>query len=756
MTLREETVGAYISEHYPNAEIVNYNDEGSGLRFYTAEELGEVDGDWFPLSCHKDGNGRVLYGGRGRVYHTYTEGETGAGKTTRFVMQSIRALSSMKTKPSFVIVDIHGEIIENLYPHLRKNGYAVRILNCDDPERSDTYNPLRIAAEEALRERRIGDGALQRIRRISEIIQPIESRNDPIWERGARAYTNGCILDKFEDLIAGELPIEAMTLYNVIQNHYNLRETIGSGDLFDVPHYRKKGSRALSVQKMISVTNNAERTRASYWGVVENRFDDYGQPSLYSLSSSSTLSIRDFLAEPTAIVIQSGSTKIGDALISLLVNEIYTEVVKLGKASATKRLPRNVHCFLDEFANCNVAEGEEYVKMLTTSRKFGMFWHMILQCDAQLDRKFDKELGRIIRANSTEIFMGSHDYETAVRFARSCGQKTVESLGTMLSRSAPQLTTVDLMTADRLNLTEEGYAYVKSDRCPVLRTYIEALYNCEEHTPAASMDEVYPHNDFDYRATTFFPSDIPSAVSKAAYDLLTFLGDKRVSYRTLKEAFPSTDLTKLLRTLSEEDMVTLLPGARVECGLSPMQRSILRCCEETVEEESEIESDPFTFSSPKRFPTRRSEREAWFKALDADENGYVSALSEHLSALPGLAALRPIEHLTSVPEVLLNASRAYLEGDRRALTGKELAAALSSLEFDIVETFVRAHDYRSKSLWVRKLREELAELERSGVFPDVILEDFRKAERMIGEDLSIANLMEIRKILRGGEDGETA
>ena len=124
--LRDRVIEEHINKNYPNSKLLNYNDPESDLIFYSSEELQNVEEDWFPLCCCKDINtGKAMYGGRKRVFHTYTEGETGAGKTTRFVMQSILALSSLKVKPSFVIVDIHGEIIENLYNHLKANGYSI-------------------------------------------------------------------------------------------------------------------------------------------------------------------------------------------------------------------------------------------------------------------------------------------------------------------------------------------------------------------------------------------------------------------------------------------------------------------------------------------------------------------------------------------------------------------------------------------------------------------------------------------------------
>ena len=114
-SIKESVIQSFIQDNYPNARLVSWDDPDSDLEFYTADQLREVNKDWFPLCCHKKKeNQQVVYGGRSGVVHTYTEGETGAGKTSRFAMQSIRALSCLKNKPSFLIVDIHGELVENL------------------------------------------------------------------------------------------------------------------------------------------------------------------------------------------------------------------------------------------------------------------------------------------------------------------------------------------------------------------------------------------------------------------------------------------------------------------------------------------------------------------------------------------------------------------------------------------------------------------------------------------------------------------
>ncbi len=767
--LREQIIQEYIESNYPNSKVVDFTSPESGLTFYTADQLQDIDADWFPLSCHRDPEtGKAVYGGMSKIVHTYTEGETGAGKTTRFVIQSIRGLSSMKVKPSFVVVDIHGEIIENLYPHLKSNGYKVRILNCDDPQRSDTYNPFAELAEECYKNKAISNDAINKIRRVAEIMQPVESHQDPIWDMGARSYTNGCILDKFEDLIAGKLPIECMTIYNIIQHHHWIRSQLVDFDsqaLFKIKHYQEKGPKALSVQKMVSVTNNAEKTRGSYFGVIENHFDSFGQPSLYSLSSSNTIDISDFIDEPTVIVIQSGNTKIGDDLISLLMNEIYTAVVKVGKANARKKLPRKIHCFLDEFANCNIADGPEYVRMLTTSRKFGMYWHMILQCDAQLDRKYDAKIGRIIRANSTEIFMGSHDYETSVRFAKSCGQKTIESLGTTLSRQIPALNVVDLMTTERLNLTEEGYAYIRLNKRPLLKSYIEAFYNCEEFIPVDSIDKIYPVNEFDYTATAFCPDDIPPHMSKKEYELLIRLGDGVLTVDQIRKMTAPENPDELLKGLARIKAISILDDHRTKVALSQGQLKMLGMWyrEGTIDPpaEKKIEvklrpkrRNPFDFDFDDD-EVDEDDIDNWLDTEPEEEEMFITAdqlLLGHIRANKTKIRADVIDTSTMIPESLARLFNLIYSDENMLDENEDYHVNVKVLRFEIIEAYIKKNNFTTKTRWVAGMKNEMRKVVWANLFPEEILAAFRQAVSELENELTLGNIKEIKKIITEGDD----
>lgn len=756
-TYREQKINDYIDENYPNAKIVNYLDDDSDLVYYSDEELSSIDGDWFPLCCYRNEKGKLIYGGRSKIVHTYTEGETGAGKTTRFVMQSIRALSITKGKPSFVIVDIHGEIIENLYSHLKNMGYDIKILNCDDAARSDTYNPFGEIARECMESRSITPEAQNNIRRISEIIQPIEDANEPIWDQGARAYTNGCILDKFEDLISGDIPMSCMTLYNIIQNHYWLRNELNNSfgeGLFQIDHYKKKQFGCLSTQKMMSVTDNADKTRASYFGVIENHYDTFGQPTLYKLSSNSTINIRDFINKPTVIVIQSGNTKIGDDLISLMMNDIYTTVVKMGKASCRKRLPRKIHCFIDEFANCNIADGPEYIKMLTTSRKFGMYWHMILQCDAQLDRKFDANISKIIRANSTEIFMGSQDYETQVRFAKSCGQKTVESLESKITQQTPSLVVVDLMTPEKLDLTEEGCIYVKTNRHHLLKSYFEAFYNCPEFKRADSMDDVYPYNDFDYTKTCFYPDDILPAITSKEYDVLKYIMENNTTLFALLQRFEGGDTGAAVSSLRKNNIVEVSNTGAITTKASETQLALLRykldnnCTEEPVKKKTPQEN-PFDFDYVSDI----------FEASPA--NKLFEDMKNHIIKNNIRVDIDKLSGLTCIPDAVLSflkeCSAMTDIGQLCAKSSDDFPSKKENMKFEIISTFVRNNDFEDKDDWMGNIIREHAVIKNTGYFPPSILDAFGGAVSDIWNDMTIENIREIKKIVSKGisiEPGE--
>lgn len=819
-TLREQIMQNYVANYHPNSRIVSWDAPDSGLTFYTADQLREVDADWFPLSAHLDREtGKVVYGGKSHIVHTYTGGQTGAGKTTRFAMQSIRALSSTKGKPSFLVMDIHGELVENLYTHLKEQGYEIRILNCCDPSRSDTYNPFASMAKHCLEVGELDYETTKGIRTIANTIHPIQSTKDPIWEQGACSYTTGLILGMFEAMLVGDFAPENITLYNVIENHYWLRQKLsaakgfGTTELTKIPYYAKKGVQAMSIQKMLAVTDNAEKTMRSYFGVIENQYDDFAQPTLYQLSSSSTIDVDRFIDVPTAIFIQAGSTTVGDHLLSMMTNDIYNTVVRRGMQSATKQMPRKIHCFLDEFANSNIADGPQFIRMLTTSRKFGMYWHLLLQCDAQLEGKYDATTGQIIRANCTELFMGSHDYQTTVRFAESCGKRTVESFSSMVSPQHPSLDFVPLITPDKLSLMEEGHLLIKSVRSHLLHAFIEAFYNCPEFVRLEDIRSVYPVNQTCYQDTRFTPDDVLPELSVGEVRLLRYAYDaspvpEDITSYICDVDSPTTgrylrhlvELNFLLYddthetytyNMSQEQFDLMnrryakVPNVPILCPLDqhifeilerihknttilldeldqhypiPNVRYAIRCLEQLhlVEANEDmtvcstrIDQEQFREISRLTF-YEEPEFDDFLTDDDADvDDPLLDAFRESCQGAAGYPDL-DLSRLTSLTCVPTSLL-CYLDVACNKPNPDYSENLLNDrmLKFEIIEIYIINNDFNRKEQWDQTIAQEVAEVCQLDYIPEIIKDSFRNAAREIRDDLTLGNIREIKKIVSG-------
>ena len=518
-TVSQTIKKAYLQENYPMTKIVNCKDdprEETGLMYAHLNEIDKTPQDWFPLGCKLDENGQLIYWGENIKDHFMVVGDTGAGKTTGLVIQDVFALLHKKEKPSMLINDMDGSINKAVYKKLKEKGYRSYVVNCDDPMFSDLYNILGNIAQECLvcRAKKIpleqGFSIGKNIRRVAGILQPIESKDDPIWDRGACDMINGLLWDLVEDLYEGAIPVESFNTYNLIQRYYWLRGKLCEGygkNLREIPHYAAKNKEAMSLKKLSAVCDNNEKTRASYFGVVENHNAEICDNTHFQTTYKSTIDIAKFVEEPSVIFLQCETTDAGDLLISILANDIYHYMVSKRKSHLWEgKCTRKVHMFLDEFANSKIAEGTDLVKMLTTSRKYGLFFYLFLQADSQLESKYNQQIAQTIRNNCTEIFLGSRDNETLKRVSAALGRKTIETYDSMVAEQGIQFTTVEAVPPEKLREMPQYHCYIRSAHGPILYSYYEPYYNCFEIEEMGRYDEVYPKNTGSFK-DTFFDMD---------------------------------------------------------------------------------------------------------------------------------------------------------------------------------------------------------------------------------------------------------
>lgn len=219
--------------------------KNKGFTITTFDKLSEVS-DGIPIRAEvkKDNLNVTII----KPIHALIIGATRSGKTSSFVSPTIEILAHTKTKPSMVITDPKGELCAEHSANLERLGYKVSIINLDDIFHSSCWNPfndvlnktrelkgLKIkhkngryyVADKEYQTKREADEKLNELRPqlendiyldLQELIYamcPIESKNDPTWQKAAREFIFGMTLALWEDVRDGYMPMEKFNLFNL-------------------------------------------------------------------------------------------------------------------------------------------------------------------------------------------------------------------------------------------------------------------------------------------------------------------------------------------------------------------------------------------------------------------------------------------------------------------------------------------------------------------------------------------------------------
>ena len=303
----------------------------------------------------------------------------------------------------------------------------------------------------------------------------------------------------------------------------------------------------------------------------------------------------------------------------------------------------------------------------------------------------------------------------------------MESLATRTTQQAPVLETVALLTPDRLNLLEQGHAYVRSRRHPLLHTYYEAFYNCEEYNTPVDLNRVYPHNHFDYRLTAFFPDDVLT-LEKGEWQVVEYVHNCGFCRDTeLTAIMPEAHVKQHLQLLRLKKIVVKdQDNGLLHLGINQNHYELLRekmrkklAAEETVA--------PFDAVTP------------------LTDSGI--PMDEILGDLPaGVEELENASQFSCIPQYLAGKMLEVSMGADPQLIRSGIRS-MNMLKFEALEAFIGANDYTEKDQWVAAFSSQLRRIERRGWFSREALESFRMALKEMDEDLTLGNILEIKRII---------
>ncbi len=457
--------------------------------------------------------------------HALIVGTTGSGKTTGFVDQNIAILGRSKGKPSLIISDPKKELYEKHAKNLEANGYGVTTLDLREPYSSERWNPMnvlirRIRLVRELQnhlEQRDGkyygagemflsyDDARTRVQELKdEIFEnamdlvytlcPIQNKEQPNWEQGARNLIFGLVLAFCEDCIKGKMEDKQLQLFNV---YHNITKYC-SEDTTALKQYLLEGRDEFSkVRGLVNtVLITSDKTLTSYLSEVNSYMQQLSDDGILSMTSENDIDIVNMDEKPNAIfVIVPDERFTRHRFVTLFITQVYKELVEKANLNLRRNetntaiLKRNTYFVLDEFANLPKFENIE--GMVTVARSRGIRFLFVLQSLSQLNAKYGKDIADIIKTNcNVKIFIGSDDADTRKEFSELCGQKKIKNFSVNTSTEAnatsntgasnQPLITIGML--ERLNGDEKGDAIVS------VRGY-EPIW--AHFTPSYELKDVY-------------------------------------------------------------------------------------------------------------------------------------------------------------------------------------------------------------------------------------------------------------------------
>ena len=392
--------------------------------------------------------------------HTLIIGTTGSGKTTTFINPTVQILANTKGKPSMLISDPKGELYALHAKSLIKRGYDVKVLDLRNPYCSIRWNPLEkpyemyqemlsledkvvVNEEEGyyvfedkiyydvneknaavqVRKQAIFDEVYEDLNDICSVLCPVKSKNEPIWESGAKNFILAITLAMLEDSEKPELGMtkEKFNFYNVMKIATNTQNDCE--DLIEYFAGRSPISKSVSLSKQ--VLDASDKTRGSYLSTIFDKLSLFSDMSICSLTSANEIDLGEIATKPTALFLQIPDEKeTRHTLAGMVILQTYKALVAKANTYPDLSLPRSVYLLLDEFGN--LPQIHKLEQMITVGRSRKIWLALVVQSYAQLAKVYDDKSADIIKSNcNIQIFIGTTDLKTIDEFSKKCGNYSI-------------------------------------------------------------------------------------------------------------------------------------------------------------------------------------------------------------------------------------------------------------------------------------------------------------------------------------------
>ena len=499
--------------------------------------LPKLKEDGIPVKAVYSAKGRELDINLMKPAHGIIIGATGSGKTTTFINPVIQILghaneagsSMICTDPKGELFMLHSKMLTYLHTgdeiyertDTIENAGSLELL---DPEEAygDTWYEYegrayadckKLLQEIRSARQKIFDSIYEDLNDLVSVICPIESQNDPVWEKGARSIILAVILAMLEDSAVDELEMtkEKFCFYNVNQAIGN-----SEGEFIALKEYfqgREKTSKAYGLSRQ--VLSAPDQTLSSYMSIAFDKLSMFHDEGICAMTSGTDIKPELIAKEKTALFLKIPDEKdTRHVLAAVFILSIYKALIKVASANEDLSLERNVYFLLDEFGN--MPKIEKFDKMITVGRSRKIWFQMVVQSFAQLDNVYGQTVSNIIKGNcGLKMFIGSNDLATCEEFSKLCGNMTVETRSVSSStidktgaltvssslQQRPLIYPSELMKLN--NAKNSGNAIIVTFGNPPLKTMFTPSYKCPLFEIGQMDMEEVMENDF-YGAQIYY------------------------------------------------------------------------------------------------------------------------------------------------------------------------------------------------------------------------------------------------------------
>ena len=270
-----------------------------------------------------------------------------------------------------------------------------------------------------VRKQAIFDEVYEELNDICSVLCPVKSKNDPIWESGAKNFILAICLAMLEDSENELLGMtkEKFNFYNIMKIATNTQNDCE--DLID--YFKKRSPMSKSVSLSKQVLDASDKTRGSYLSTIFDKLALFSDMSICSLTSANEIDFGEIANKPTVLFLQIPDEKdTRHTLAAMVILQAYTGLVAKANTYPDLALPRSVYFLADEFGN--MPRIHKLEQMITVGRSRRIWLSLVVQSYAQLAKVYDDKTADIIKSNcNIQIFIGTTDQKTIEEFSKKCG-----------------------------------------------------------------------------------------------------------------------------------------------------------------------------------------------------------------------------------------------------------------------------------------------------------------------------------------------